>query len=220
MLDRKGKWITIVFLLSIVSQVFAGFTLDNLKVDYENTPLGIDITNPHFSWQMKATDNKRGYAQTAYQIVVTDANNQIVWDTQKVNSDLSHGIEYSGPALKATTRYTWKVSVWDNLKAMTTKSSWFETGLMNPDISAWSGAKWIGGGSEDLVFYSHYLSVYKFQYAVQLDKATNSTKASFIFGGNDARLMDKDLNIQGVENQKDQSYIALELDISTVSESP
>jgi alpha-L-rhamnosidase len=220
MLDQKRKWITIVFLLSVVSQVFAGFTLDNLKVDYENTPLGIDITNPHFSWQMKATDNKRGYAQTAYQIVVTDADNQIVWDTQKVNSDLSHGIEYTGKSLKPTTRYTWKVNVWDNVKSMSTKSSWFETGLLNPDISAWSGAKWIGGGSEDLVFYSHYLSVYKFQYAVQLDKATNSTKAAFVFGANDARLMDKDLNIQGVENQKDQSYIALELDISRVSESP
>jgi alpha-L-rhamnosidase len=216
MLTQKAKWITILFLLSIVHQVFAGVILDNLKVDYETTPLGIDIANPHFSWQMKATDNKRGYAQTAYQIVVTDADNQVVWDSKKVFSDLSHGIEYAGTALKATTRYTWKVVVWDNLKAMTTKSSWFETGLMNPDISAWLGAKWIG--DDDLVFYSHYLSVYKFQYAIQLDKASNSTKAAFVFGGNDARLMNKDLNIQGVENKKDESYIALELDISNVSE--
>ncbi|MCP9757166.1 alpha-L-rhamnosidase [Lacihabitans sp. CCS-44] len=218
MLNRKAKWITVIFLLSIVSQVFAGFTIDNLKVDYETTPLGIDISNPHFSWQMKATDSKRGYAQTAYQIVVTDADNKIVWDTKKVNSDLSHGIEYAGTALKATTKYTWQVTVWDNAKSMTTKSSSFETGLMNPDISAWSGAKWIGGDDEDLVFYSHYLSVYKFQYAIQLDKASNSTKAAFVFGGNDARLMDKDLNMQGVENKKDESYIALELDITNVSE--
>jgi alpha-L-rhamnosidase len=97
---KKTKWLTFSILLTIINQVFAGVTLDNLKVDYETTPLGIDITNPHFSWQMKANDNKRGYAQTAYQIVVTDANNQVVWDTQKVNSDISHGIEYSGIALK------------------------------------------------------------------------------------------------------------------------
>jgi alpha-L-rhamnosidase len=218
MLYEQAKWLAILVLFFSVHNSFAGFTIENLRVDYETTPLGIDIANPHFSWQMNASDNKRGYAQTAYRIVVSDDKNQVIWDTQKVNSDLSHGIEYAGPALKPTTRYTWKVSVWDNMKIMSTKSSWFETGLMNPDISAWSGAKWIGGGSDDLVFYSHYLSVYKFQYAIQLDKATKSTKAAFVFGGNDARLMNKDLNLQGVANSKNGSYIALELDISGVSE--
>jgi alpha-L-rhamnosidase len=218
MRNNKTKWFFLGFNFLILQIVFSQTSLQNLKVDYEITPLGIDVAQPHFSWQMKALDSKRGYAQTAYQIVVTDADNKTVWDTKKTNSDVSHGIEYTGSALKATTRYTWKLNVWDNTKAMTTKSSWFETGLMNPDISVWSGAKWIGGGDEDLVFYSHYLSVYKFQYAIQLDKASNSTKAAFVFGGNDPRLMNKDLNMQGVENKKDESYIALELDISGVSE--
>ena len=48
-----------------------------------------------------------------------------------------------------------------------------------------SGITSLKGAEEDLVFYSHYLSVYKFQYAIQLDKASNSTKAAFVFGGND-----------------------------------
>ena len=211
---------TFLLIISIIGNVFANVTIDNLKVDYQEKPLGIDITNPHFSWQMKALDPKRGYFQKAYQIVVSDSKNQILWDTKKVNSDLSHGIEYVGAPLKATTRYTWKVTVWDNFNKTASNSSWFETGLMNsnPNLSGWSGAKWIGGGAEDLVLYSHYLSVYKFQYGIQLDKASNSTKASFLFGGNDARLMDKDLNIQGVENAKNQSYIAFEIDISSVSD--
>ncbi|CAH0994347.1 hypothetical protein EMA8858_00456 [Emticicia aquatica] len=220
MLSHKRFWPTFLLLFSIISNVFANISLENLKVDYQEKPLGIDITNPHFSWQMIASDAKRGYSQIAYEIIVTDAKNQIFWDSKKVNSDLSHGIEYAGIPLKATTRYTWEVIVWDNTKNVTSSTSWFETGLMNPnpDLSAWSGAKWIGGGDDDLVFYSHYLSVYKFQYGIQLDKASNSTKAAFVFGGNDYRLLDKDLNIQGVENTTNQSYVAFELDISNVSD--
>lgn len=209
-----------LLLCLFIPNVFANVVIDNLKVDYQANPLGIDVTNPHFSWQMKALDAKRGYTQTAYQIVVSDAKNQVVWDSKKVNSDLSHGIEYAGTPLKATTRYTWKVTVWDNSDIATSNSSWFETGLMNPDISAWSGARWIGGGDDDLVFYSHYLSVFKFEYGIQLDKASNSTKASFVFGGNDRRLMKKELNLMGVEMAKNQSYIAFELDISSVSDAP
>ena len=207
-------------LLSFFGTVFANVSIDNLNVDYQPTPLGIDQATPHFSWQMKALDAKRGYAQNAFQIVVTNARNQIVWDSKKVNSALSHGIEYVGSALQPTTRYTWKVTVWDNLGQIATNTSWFETGLMNPDISAWSGAKWIGGSETDLVLYSHYLSVFKFQFGVQLDKAINSTKAAFVMGANDRRLMSKDLNILGMQSAKDQSYISFELDISTVNDSP
>jgi alpha-L-rhamnosidase len=216
------KKIAFVFLLLtyFIRPVFAGVVIEHLQVNHQEKPLGTDIPTPQFSWQMKATDAKRGYAQKAYQIVVTDADKQVVWDSKKVDSDLSNGIEYAGTPLKATTRYTWKVTVWDNTNAMVSGSSWFETGLMNPTVSAWSGARWIGGGEEDLVFYSHYLSVFKFEYGLQLDKASNSTKAAFLFGGNDRRLMKKELNLMGVENTRNQSYIAFELDISGVSDSP
>ena len=216
------KQIVFVFLLlvAVVSSAFAGVVIENLKVNHQEKPLGTDISVPHFSWQMKALDAKRGYSQQAYQLVVTGPNNQVVWDSKKVNSGLSNGIEYAGSLLKPTSRYTWKVTVWDNANATASSSSWFETGLMNTDISAWSGAKWIGGGEEDLVFYSHYLSVFKFEYSLQLDKASNSTKAAFVFGGNDKRLKKKALNLMGVENGDNQSYIAFELDISGVNDSP
>ena len=205
-------------ILFIPGNVWAGVSLENLNVDYQQTPLGIDSSLPRFSWQMKALDSQRGYAQKSYQIVVTDPANRVVWDTRSINSGLSHGIEYAGSTLQSTTRYTWKVTVRDNLGNVTTASSWFETGLMNPSISAWSGAKWIGGGDADLVFYAHYLSVFKCQYGIQLDKATNTTKASFVFGANDRRLMNKNLNLTSRENRLNQGYVAVELDISKVSD--
>jgi alpha-L-rhamnosidase len=210
----------IIFVLLFAEQSYANITLQKLQVNYQATPLGTDIPKPQFSWQMRAADQRRGYLQKAYQIVVTDEKARVVWDTKKVASDLSHAIQYEGEPLKPTTRYTWKVTVWDNFGKSASSSSWFETGLMDTSVNAWSGAKWIGGGNDDLVFYSHYLSVYKFQYGIQLDKASHSTKAAFVFGANDSRLMNKYLNLMGQENRRNESYIALELDISAVSNDP
>ncbi|MBA4849437.1 family 78 glycoside hydrolase catalytic domain [Emticicia sp. BO119] len=215
----KQKISCIITLLHFcISVSFGKISLEKLQVDYQSNPLGIDVGIPHFSWQMKALDTRRGYFQTAYQIVVTNTQNKIVWDSKKINSSISHGIVYAGTPLEATTRYTWRLTVWNNFDEVVSKTAWFETGLVSTDISAWSGAQWIGGSTDDLVLYAHALSVFKFEYGIQLDKNSNSTKAAFVFGGNDARLMNKDLNLMGVEAQRNKNYIKLELDISGVSD--
>ncbi len=88
----------------------------------------------------------------------------------------------------------------------------------DPGLSAWDGATWIGGGDEDLVFYSHYMSIYKLKYTLSINEG--STRASFVIGANDSRLMSKNKNIHQLENKKDESYVKLELDISAVGASP
>ncbi|WP_305951747.1 alpha-L-rhamnosidase [Emticicia oligotrophica] len=211
---KKQILLTAIFML-FLCQVFAQFKLQKLQVNYQTTPLGTDLSQPQFSWQMTNTTNKRGQAQIAYQIEVTDEQNRIVWNSKRVESDLSHAIQYQGEILKPTTRYRWKLMVWDNFKAFSVNNSWFETGFLNTKIDAWSGAMWIGGGAEDMPLYSHYLSVFKLQYDIQLDK--NSNKAAFLFGANDSRLMNKSLNLMAVERKKNESYVSLELDISSLS---
>ena len=67
---------------------------------------------------------------------------------------------------------------------------------------------------EDLVFYSHYMSIYKLKYTLSINEG--STRASFVIGANDSRLMSKNKNIHQLENKKDESYVKLELDISAV----
>ena len=51
----------------------------NLLVDYTETPLGIDVEKPTFSWQMIAPEGERGYSQSAYQLVVKDEKGTVVW---------------------------------------------------------------------------------------------------------------------------------------------
>jgi len=210
-----------LFLLFILSSdVFAQAkkktaSIDNLEVEYTKTPIGIDVKAPRFSWQMEAPAGKRGYYQTKYQVIVKDPKGKIVWNTTKA-TDKALGIEYAGSALKAATRYNWTVTVWDQTGVASKSTSWFETGLMNPDpnLSAWDGATWIGGGNNDLVLYAQYLPIFNLKYNLAI--APGSTHASLILAANDARLMDKNKNIFQVEDKKDQSYFKVEFDISGV----
>ena len=206
------SWITI----SQFSQAQSAFQLSFLKTEYATTPLGLDIPNPRFSWQMTSPEGKRGQIQKAWQIAVRDELGQEVWNSGKVESDASLGIYFQGKALQPTTRYLWKLTVWDQDGRIGQSESWFETGLMNSTQEAWSGAQWIGGGDQDLNFYSHYLSVFKIAYRLQLDEASQSKKASFVFGANDRRLLDRNKNIMGVEAARNQSFIRFELDVSAV----
>ena len=185
-----------------------------LTVEYAETPLGIDVGQPRFSWQMTSGDQQRGCRQIAYRIIVADERGQEVWNSGKKESDASLNIVYEGMPLEASTRYDWRLEVWDGEGAPSSAASWFETGLMNPDpgLSAWDGAKWIGGGDSDLALCSSYIPVFKISYSVQLDK--KSTRAGFIYGANDLRLMDKYKNIFQIESLRDGSYIMVELDIA------
>ncbi|REH00425.1 alpha-L-rhamnosidase [Flavobacterium aquicola] len=206
-----------VFLM-VNSIIYAQFNITKLQTEYQTTPLGIDIQKPVFSWKMEADSNLRSLSQKSYQIKVTDENGKVAWNSNKTESSISVGIPYKGEDLKAATRYNWNVTVWNQDGKESSFSSWFETGLMNPDpeLSGWNGAKWIGCTDKDMVLYSHYLTVFQFSYDIQLDQKSKSDKASFIFGANDERLMDRNMNILDVENKKDCSYIKVELNISDI----
>ena len=117
----------------------------HLRCESVTNPLGIDVPNPHLSWQSDSTE--RNWMQTAYQIVVStspspalDASAK-VWDSGKITSAESVGITYGGRKLEPRTRYYWSVRVWD-AKGQSTQASevaWWETGLLNQE---WK-AKWI-----------------------------------------------------------------------------
>ena len=191
----------------------------NLRVEYETSPIGIDVKTPRFSWQMDSPDNQRGSCQTAYQLIVTGPDGTPAWDSRKITGNRSLNIPYAGIPLRPAARYTFTVAVWDQDGQKSTMTSSFETGLMNPDPSlpAWDGATWIGGGSEDLVLCSPYLPVFKIRCTVHLDKESKTTRAGLLFGGNDSRLLDKNMNMFGVQSAKNETYIRADINISTVA---
>ncbi|MEN5232990.1 alpha-L-rhamnosidase [Sphingobacterium faecium] len=189
----------------------------NLKTEYAVKPIGIDVKAPRFSWQMKASE--KGYYQTAYRLIVHNEVGQAVWDSGKMLTDSSLNIRYLGLNLEARMRYTWKVTVWDHKGKSHVASSWFETGLMEQGklYSAWNGARWIGGSEDDRVLYAHYLPVFKLNFSIQLDENTKSTTGAFIYGANDPRLLNANMNYLRLQNNKDDSYIKIELNTEPLS---
>lgn len=199
-----------------MTMITASAAIINQTTEYTKTPIGIDVAKPRFGWQMAAKPGERGILQTAYQLLVKDPENKVIWDSGKIESSIASGIVYEGPELKNATRYFWTVTVWDNKEQQSTTSSWFETGLgkSGSGLDAWGGATWIGGGNDDLVLYSPYLVIYNVKFGITIQPG--STKASFIYGANDSRLMDRNKNIYQVEKMRNESYLKVELDISGV----
>ena len=104
-------------LICAAGQCWAGVTADRLRCEYQNDPLGIDVTKPRLSWIVKS--DERGQKQTAYQVLVastpeTLANDQgDLWDSGRVDSDRTIHVEYAGKPLGRRMRCFWKVRVWD-----------------------------------------------------------------------------------------------------------
>ncbi len=103
-----------VALSGLQAQTFVGPV--ELRVDDLRTPLGIDDATPRFSWQLQ--DPSRGAQQTAYEVLVGERAESLgggtadVWDSGRITSGESMNVRYAGPALKASTRYFWRVKVW------------------------------------------------------------------------------------------------------------
>ena len=176
----KSAAITLALVLSHATGAGAGETIQGLTVEYQPTPIGIDVTRPRFAWRMESNGNERGAAQTAYRIEVRDPKGAVAWDTARVETSNSLAIGYQGLPLKPATRYVWTVTVWNQHGAPLTGTSWFENGPdgSGPGSPAWGGAKWIGGGDDDLVLYAPYLAIFDVRYAVTIRSWQQRARAS------------------------------------------
>lgn len=119
----------------------------NLRVDYDAEPLGLDNPRPAFSWEIRADGRCR--RQSAFRIRVASEEDALhagradVWDSGKVASDRTTGVDYAGPALGSAASCWWTVHVWDETDAESTAAqpARFVTGLLAP--ADWQ-AQWIG----------------------------------------------------------------------------
>ena len=133
------------FLIFLSLTMAAYATPVHLRCESVENPLGIDVATPHLSWQSDSTE--RNWMQSAYQIVVSTSPSPAfdgsakVWDSGKIASAESVGVEYRGPKLEPRTRYYWSVRVWDanGKSSQSSQNAWWETGLLDQE---WK-AKWI-----------------------------------------------------------------------------
>ncbi|MCX6879810.1 MAG: glycoside hydrolase family 78 protein [Verrucomicrobia bacterium] len=123
----------------------------DLRCEYLDNPLGIDVVKPRLSWVMENSESEipRGTRQTAYQVLVASSERLLaqdtgdLWDSGKVAGAQSNQLEYRGKALASRLRCEWKVRVWDQdgkPSAWSQPASW-GMGLLQP--GDWT-ATWIG----------------------------------------------------------------------------
>jgi alpha-L-rhamnosidase len=113
-----------------------------LTTEQRHEPLGLDESRPRLSWKLEC--DRHGAAQSAYRITAAErlGLDRLVWDSGKRESSEGLLVPWDGPALRSSTRYHWRVEVWDETGAKAgTSTSWFETGLLHRED--WT-AVWVG----------------------------------------------------------------------------
>ena len=109
-----------------------------LKTEYLKNPLGIDFTAPRLFWNCAD-----GVRQTAYQVICRDENENLLWDSGKIESGSMHTI-YAGTPLHSRVHVVWQVRLWDenDVPGDWSEPAVFELGLLHADD--WR-AQWITG---------------------------------------------------------------------------
>lgn len=118
-----------------------------LRTEYRTDPFGIDERRPGLTWRLES--DARGQLQTAYRVVVAanplllDRHDELIWDSGRVDSNVSSHVVFGGPELASRQRCHWKVQVWDRNGHVTdwSEPAWWEMGLLEP--ADWQ-AHWIG----------------------------------------------------------------------------
>ena len=145
---RISFFLTVALFIGFICPCQAKLTVDNLRCEYQNDPMGIDVVKPRLSWIPRS--DERGQKQTAYQVVVASTLENLkqekgdLWDSGRIDSDQTIHVEYTGKPLETKMRCFWKVRVWDkqNHPSPWSKTASWTMGLLKP--SDWGNAKWIG----------------------------------------------------------------------------
>ena len=90
----------------------------HLKVEYLESPQGIETRTPRFSWLLHHPGN--GQSQTAYQLLVCSSIKDLengkgsLWDSGQVKSTETVNVPYGGSPLTSHSLYFWCVRWWDS----------------------------------------------------------------------------------------------------------
>ena len=89
----------------------------HLRVEYLQGPLGIDVTQPRFTWHVESQEGNQ--EQIAYQVLVATSLDMLMpegadlWDSGTVNGSQTVNVVYAGEPLTSRQQCLWTVRVWD-----------------------------------------------------------------------------------------------------------
>ncbi|QGQ99202.1 alpha-L-rhamnosidase [Paenibacillus psychroresistens] len=182
------------------------YNISEITVMNEIEPMGLDEKKPVFAW--KFISNEKNMKQTEARITVGGKPAGLdMWDSGWINTDCSIGTAYAGRALQPCTEYYVTVTTMNQTLEIAAASTKFETGLMNPKLDAWNGAKWIG--APEYYICSDSMGIFSLKSTITL--SPGGTRAGLVFGANDARLLNRERNESFLEGE---NYISYEINIS------
>jgi len=197
------------------------FAIKEIYVEYQKAPIGLDEKRPRFSWFFSSEE--KNMRQSACRILVKKvtpaAQEKIVWDSGKLETGESRGVEYDGEELEACTVYSVSVQAWDAGGNSACEDTCFETGMLNfsaeeEDINhAWEGAQWIAAPRFHVCAQARGVFILE----TELRLEPGSRRAGVVFGANDFRLLDKNQNEYGLEGE---NYIRYEINLQALAGKP
>ncbi len=113
MKTRKLVLLAVAILMTACN--YQDIEVNKLRVEMNESPLGVNVDNPRFSWQIVST--KHDLMQTSYHIQVAqsphelEAEENLVWDSGVVTSDASIHIPYAGEKLQSGKDYYWRIRI-------------------------------------------------------------------------------------------------------------
>ncbi|MBQ6887393.1 MAG: family 78 glycoside hydrolase catalytic domain [Lachnospiraceae bacterium] len=197
---KKRKNVVILFIVLILliavgltlfymnRQKPADTTVQRLTVNRRENPVGVPVEEVSFGWQMQSTEN--GKMQSAYRIVVADTEEALqqqkyVWDSGKVESEISVYIPYEGEALENSERYYWNVQVWDEDGKLIeeAETAYFDTCA---EADSWKNIAWISTPVEETDGKETVTGEIRTaeEFYVSYDMWMEQGKSSFVFGAN------------------------------------
>lgn len=164
----KFRYLLLFGILLSFGSMHATISVTSLRTEGMENPLGIDATQPRFSWKTEATTETNVH-QKAYEILVASTaeklqqNEADIWNSGKVSSDHQLWIPFAGKELKSNAQYFWKIKVWTNKG----ESNWSPTALWSMGLleeNDWKSAQWIGLDKampwDSETYYSHLSARY------------------------------------------------------------